>query len=145
MARKKDGDGATWERFFAAYVPRLASHGHRLWDCWRTSLLKDGTPGEGVVISQQTPDPHGRLLDDGNLFVNLESLIDDYIAAVDSLLHACESDDALRATVLRNWDATQFEVRWFPWEGPTTPGTIISFSASASSGGTIAVVKPEPE
>ena len=86
--RKKEGDGAAWEAFFAAHVPNLAAHGRTLWADWRTKLIKDDTPGTLVAIGEGDPRSHGNVYE-GKVFVNLESVADDYIAAVDSVMAAC--------------------------------------------------------
>ena len=138
VQRKPDErQGAAWEAFFAEYVPHFAGNGRRLWEDWRTKLLKDDAPGQSVVISEQTPEPHGHTLASGELFIDLESIADDYTAAVDSVMLACVGDDELRATVIRNWEATRWTVRHYAWAGPPTPGTALyiplAVSASASS------------
>jgi hypothetical protein len=149
-ARKKDSDGATWVAFFQAHVPHLADHAWTLWKDWRTALLKDDSPGPGVVISEHSkePHPHGQIIEAGKVFIDLESAVDDCMAAVDSLLKACADDAELCATVIRNWRATQWGVWTFQWEaGPPAAGTalgvlhVLSASASAS----IASASPDPD
>lgn len=143
--RKKEGDGAAWEAFFAAHVPNLAAHGRTLWADWRTKLIKDDTPGTLVAIGEGDPRSHGNVYE-GKVFVNLESVADDYIAAVDSVMAACGKDEDLARTLVTKWRATQWTVQWLKRDGhpkssarPTTrtPATALyvpqAVSASASS------------
>lgn len=145
-----DKQGRAWASFFADYVPRLRAHGPVLWTDWRTPLLKDDAPGPGVIVGHGEPDAHCATFGD-RLFVDLESAITDFIAALDALLARCANDDGLRAIVLRNWRSTQWTVQAFTgYSASATPvavtsgtvpvsaiATVVSASASTS------VVKPD--
>jgi hypothetical protein len=99
-----------------------------------------------VIIGEHEPAAHCAVFEDDKVFLDLESAIADFIAALDALLAACEEDDHVRTNVLRNWRATQWTVRPFTgYSGSSTPvsvtaGTVpvmaipsvVSASASAS-------------
>ena len=96
------------------------------------------------MISERTPEPHGTIHESGFLFLDLESLVDDYLTALDSLLLACEYDDMLRATVIRNWRATSWEVRWFTFGvGPPMPGTATPIPQTVSASATSSATFPD--
>ena len=122
-----DRQGKAWIVFFERFVPHLGVHGRLLWNQWRTPLLKDDGPGPRIIIGEREPTAHCATFDGDKIFVDLESATDDFIAALDALLAACEGDADLCSVVLRNWRATQWTVRAF--DGRTASSTPVSVTA----------------
>jgi hypothetical protein len=93
-----------WRLYFEEHVPRATDKDALLlWEYWRTTLLKDETPGSGVVITHGSPYLHWTRTSDGRLCVDLESMRDDFTGSVESLMRLLESDATRR----------QASVEWF--------------------------------
>src|SRR5439155_10627393 len=88
---------------------------------WRIALLKDAYPGPGVAISHGQAHGHWRVVNPGGLFINLESMWDDYEQSIDSMIKTLAADDARRENSLE-------------WIGAASAASV-SFSETA--------VKPE--
>jgi hypothetical protein len=120
---------ASWCTFFAEHFPRGDEHAVRLWDYWRTTLCKDEMPGSGVVVSHGQPHGHWKLVDPGQrLYVNLESMWDDYYDSVNPLIEALKQDRARLDETLTWWNGRRWTVQQFGW----TP-VLMTASASASA------------
>lgn len=103
-------DGLIWCRYFDEHVPRRIEHAQLLWDEWRVPLLKDETPGEGVAISHGQPELHWQLTTHG-LFLNLESLWDDYAASVEHFVAMLDADAKRRKIALERWHKLRWAVQ----------------------------------
>jgi len=98
------GEGDQWRLFFDTYFPHGGEHATLLWKDWRIGLLKDDAPGPGVVVSHLHPDAHWQLvLPDHRLFINLESMWDDYESSVVRFIAACDATPDLRSRALGRW------------------------------------------
>ena len=103
--------------------------------------VKDETPGAGVAIAQGQPDAHWQPAGpERKLFLNIESLWDDYEAAVDHFIDACGKDEALRTRALTRWPKRQWTVQLLQVVDPNR-FALIAAQASASSSVTSAVDK----
>src|SRR6266700_4582377 len=102
---RKLGLEAAWRTFFAEHFPRGDEHAERLWKYWRCTLVKDEYPGSGVVISHGQPEPHWTISQPGDrLYVNFESMCQDYYEAVESLISALKNDRPRRDATIIWWN-----------------------------------------
>jgi hypothetical protein len=129
------GDRRGWIRYFVEHFPRGANHADRLWSYWRLPLLKDELPGPQVVIAQAQPFGHWKVLPPaGQLFVNLETMRDDFRASVESLIALLESDEERWEATLQAWRTRRWTVQSFQVPiGPTVSGSVTSGAATAAS------------
>jgi hypothetical protein len=103
-----------------------------LWEYWRNTLVKDEFPGSGVVVSHGQPQAHWQLVEGGTrLYLNLESMQDDFVRSVDSFIEALKVDSPRRRTTLEWWSQRQWSVQVVTWMPASTP---VTSTASASSG-----------
>lgn len=110
-SRLKNHEGQMWCRYFEDYFPRGDGHEKLLWDEWRTPLLKDEVPGGSVLVSHGQPDPHWQLVLPGRrLFINLESMWDDYEESVRRLVAAAEIMPVLRKRLVSRYAERQWRV-----------------------------------
>ncbi len=127
-----EGERTAWRRYFKEHFPRGDEHAVRLWEYWRNTLLKDEFPGSGVVVSHGQPHAHWQLVEPGaRLYVNLESMQDDFVRSVDSFIDALRHDPAGRRTALEWWSQRKWSVQVVTWGEPVV--TTASVSASVSS------------
>ena len=109
-----DGDGEAWVRYFEQHFsPFRALEAKLLWDEWRCKLLKDETPGGGIGISHGSARTHWTRDEDGVLFINLESMWDDFEASVDSFIASLAVDPKRRKIVLARYQARAWTVQPF--------------------------------
>ena len=88
--------GEGLERFFKEHFPRGDQYAGLLWVRWRIALSKDAYPGPGVAISHGQAHGHWHVVNPGGLFINLESMWDDYEQSIDSMIKTLAADDARR-------------------------------------------------
>ena len=112
---KNDGEGEAWCRYFDQHFPPFRGQQAKLlWDDWRTRLLKDETPGGGVVVSHGSARAHWTRDASGRLLVDLESMWDDFEKSVESFIDSLAADPRRRRIVLdryrkRVWTVQQFQ------------------------------------
>lgn len=131
-----EGERTAWRRYFKEHFPRGDEHALRLWEYWRNTLVKDEYPGSGVVVSHGQAQAHWRLVEpDARLYVNLESMQDDFVRSVDSFIEALKRDPARRDMTLEWWSKRRWSVQQVTWSPMTTPvvSTASATSASVSS------------
>jgi hypothetical protein len=113
------GERAAWRQYFAEHFPRGDEHALRLWEYWRNTQVKDEVPGKEVVVSHGQPGAHWQLVvvSDGDtvqteprLFINLESMCDDFEKSVDSFIGLLGRDPVRCASTLENWRKRQWSV-----------------------------------
>lgn len=104
---------------------------------WRIALLKDAYPGPGVAISYGQADGHWHVVNPGGLFINLESMWDDYEQSIDSMIKTLAADDARREESLEWWRGRRWAVQlvqvppvYFGGIGAAS-GVSVSFSETA--------------
>jgi hypothetical protein len=109
--RKSDQrDGTIWNRYFDEHFPRGVEHADLLWNEWRVPLLKDETPGKGVAISHGQPELHWQIMS-GGLYLNLESLWDDYAASVEHFIAMLDTNTERREIALERWEKLRWAVQ----------------------------------
>jgi len=87
--RGKDSETTAWIRYLTRHYPigrNSEADAKLLWVSWRTSLLKEGTPGPRVAVAHGQPVIHWTVEQDGTLCLNLEDAWDDFAASVDSFV-----------------------------------------------------------
>jgi len=104
------GEQNGWIRYFEDHFPRGSEHAKRLFEKWRTTLVKDEMPGRGVAITHGQPQAHWQITASG-LVVDLESMWDDFEASVDRFLAEIEADDEHRSRVLSHFEKTRWTVQ----------------------------------
>jgi len=100
-----------WMRFFKEHFPRGDKYAELLWGRWRIALLKDAYPGPGVAISHGQAHGHWQVVNPGGLFINLESMWDDYEQSIDSMIKTLAADDAGREKSLEWWRGRRWAVQ----------------------------------
>jgi hypothetical protein len=124
---------AGWRQYFREHFPRGDAHGLRLWDDWRGRLVKDEFPGEGVAVSHGQPHVHWRLVDPGQrLFIDLESMWDDFERSVESFMALLASDEDRRRATLEKWQRRQWSVQQVVFSDPNPPGVDSTASVASS-------------
>jgi len=138
-----------WLTYFREHFPRGDEHARRLWEDWRGRLVKDEFPGEGVAVSHGQPHAHWQIVDPGQrLFLDLESLADDFERSVGSFVGLLGRDATRRARTLEKWQRRQWSVQQVtfvteqiqPRGVLTTASTQVFSTHSASASGTSRVV-----
>lgn len=133
----EQGERAAWRQYFGEHFPRGEEHALLLWESWRNTLLKEETPGSGVLISHGQPHGHWRVFDPGGLYVNLESMWDDFEESVDSMVALLAADPERRSRSIEWWASRQWSVQLF-----TLLPALMTTSASAASSATFARLRP---
>ncbi len=147
-ARKSEGEGAAWQRYFVDYFPagrNSPTDADFLWREWRTRLLKHESP-RGIAHGQSHA--HWHPLPGGGFCVNLESMWDDFEYSAARFLEALQADESRCEVVLRRWRERSWTVRPIPvapserlFPSPTLfPGSI---SASVAAGATVLSAAPD--
>jgi hypothetical protein len=132
-------EGKAWQQFFDEHFPRGGEHGLRLWEDWRGRLVKDEFPGSRVAVSHGQPHGHWRVDSKQRLYINLESMWDDFAQSVDSLIELLASNEERRARTLEKWHRRQWSVEQVVFgEDPAAQTT-----ASISSATSISVWRPD--
>jgi hypothetical protein len=102
-------EGKGWGEFFTEHFPRGDSDAELLWTDWRTRLLKDETPGSGVVITHGQGFAHWKRVEPGNkLCIDLEMMWDDYGTAVNHFIEMLQAEPERRDKALARWH----DLRW---------------------------------
>jgi hypothetical protein len=125
------GERKGWHQFFHEHFPRGKEHAELLWVRWRNALLKDAYPGPGVAISHGQAHGHWQLTGAG-LFINLESMWDDYEQSIDSMISMLDADDARRAKSLEWWRGRRWTVQVVHVPAVYLGGTGAASAASVS-------------
>ena len=99
---------------------------------WRTELLKRGTVGPGVAITNGQPWSHWRLGENDVLLINLEDMWADYEWSVERFIGFLHHTPDRRALALERHAASTYQVRTFSFYGPDgATGATASASAAA--------------
>jgi hypothetical protein len=149
----KDSESETdaWVRYFVRCFPEDRNHAadaRLLFDDWRTSLIKNGAPGERVVVC------HGRQLNShwvwdrhDRLSIDLESMWDDFERSLGEFEKYLREDPTRRAIALDRFrkKGTFSVEELIPRDFGALAGATVfdssgAFSASASS--SLSVIKP---
>jgi hypothetical protein len=149
-ASRLNAPGATerqgWLQYFDEHFPRGRAHGLRLWEDWRGRLVKDEFPGKRVAVSHGQPHLHWKLVDpEQRLFIDLESMWEDFERSVESLMELLGSDDDRRGKTLEKWRRRQWSVQQVVFSEPKPAGvtSTASVASSLSVGSTSAWHPPE--
>lgn len=130
-----ESETAAWVRFLSEHYPDGRNDkdaAKLLFKDWRTSLLKDDTPGVDVVITHGQPQLHWQRDEKGSLGLNLEDAWDDFETAVDSFVDSLR-DSLRRDLVLGRWEKHRWEIRPFASSvRALAEATVMDAPASAS-------------
>jgi hypothetical protein len=108
----------------------------------RGRLVKDEFPGKRVAVSHGQPRAHWKLVDPGQrLYIDLESMWEDFERSVESLMELLASNDERRAKTLERWRRRQWSVQQVVFTDPKPAG--VSSTASVSSTSTSVWHPPE--
>jgi hypothetical protein len=119
-----------WLQYFDEHFPRGGAHGLILWEDWRGRLVKDEFPGKRVTVSHGQPHAHWRLDSGQRLFINLESMWEDFERSVAAFTELLASDDERRGRTLEKWRRRQWSVQQIVFD--EQPGMTTTSTASAS-------------
>lgn len=125
-----------WVQYLEEHFPKGKEHAERLWIYWRISLLKNECPGSRVVISHGQPHFHWQIVDPGaRLYINLESMWDDFERSVDHFLRMLSTNPERQEAALAWWAKHQYSVQTVRLVHPlpTSIESVASASASASA------------
>jgi hypothetical protein len=100
-----------WMQYFSEHFPRGDEHAERLWIRWRVAQLKDEYPGHGVAVSHGQPHGHWQMIEPWGLFIDLESMRDDFVKSVDSFIEMLRSDELRRSAALEYWAKHRWSVQ----------------------------------
>jgi hypothetical protein len=101
-----------WLLYFKEHFPRGDEHALRLWDDWRGRLVKDEFPGTLVAVSHGQSRAHWILVEPGQrLFINLESMWDDFERSVESFMQLLASDEERRGKTLEKFRRRRWTVQ----------------------------------
>jgi hypothetical protein len=104
-------DGETWRKYVTTFFPEgrnAPEDAQRLWEGWRTSLLKNGQPI--VPVTHGQPHLHWRR-EGGRPVLNLEDAWDDYRHSVERFIEHLRSYPDERAKTLERWRDRSWTVR----------------------------------
>jgi hypothetical protein len=126
MVQTHNGDGSGWIEYVTCYFPPERNgdvDAKLLWVEWRTRLLKDATPGEGVVITHGHRDCHWKRETGGTgaLCVNLESMWDDFVYSVEKMVKRLRDEPDRRRIVIERWRSRSWTVRPFASQQSSVP------------------------
>jgi hypothetical protein len=99
----REGEGQGWRTYFREHFPRGDAHAPLLWEDWRVQLLKDESPGKRVLVSHGQPEWHWKLDSRQRLFIDLESMWEDFERSVESFIGLLAFDDERRSKTLQEW------------------------------------------
>jgi hypothetical protein len=134
-------EGQAWVRYVSAFFPSGRNEdkdAKLLWTDWRTQLVKYETPG-AVAVSHGQPEAHWSRDANGILFLNLESLWDDFEHSVDGLIASLRHDKELYAKVLSKWRERAVVVRPFYSGEAVSTASVSVATASFSSGAVLGI------
>jgi len=127
--RSSDREGQGWCRFFREHFPRGDAHAPLLWGEWRVPLLKDETPGAGIVITHGQGWFHWQMTDVG-LCIDLEPMWNDFEQSVEAFVTSLSADSQRRRAPVERWRDCRWEVKQVT---AAAPGLYVSTAASVSS------------
>jgi len=142
--RANESETESWIRYVMGHFPggrNGEAEARVLWSDWRTSLLKQNTPGGGVVVTHGQPTIHWVCDQHRRLCVNLDDAWDDFESSVDSFVAHLQTSPR-RNIVLRRWRKAAWTVEAFIPADPLVPvatcmtasvGTSITMSLAARS------------
>ncbi|HJX46712.1 MAG TPA: hypothetical protein VJ375_02615 [Gaiellaceae bacterium] len=143
-AKRKGNNAVLYKRFVVEHFPEHRGYGdeayaEQLWD-FRCAFVKDKRTGPFVLI-HNSPGDHLQPSADGRSMLNLESLIDDFRAAVDDLAGILRASTVMRAVAASEVALRQVTVT-APHDGSASPSLthnpttvrLITGGANAASG-----------
>jgi hypothetical protein len=112
--RASESETDAWVRYVSEHFPpgrNDAADARLLFGQWRTPLLKDDTPGTGLVITHGQPVLHWQRDGDGRLCIDLETMWADFESSVDHLIEYLRSTPDRRAVALKRWQESAWTVQ----------------------------------
>jgi hypothetical protein len=137
---RQDSESETdaWVRYLSSHYPAGRNgrdDARLLFGDWRTSLLKEDTPGAGIAITHGQSSIHWQLDTRGRLCLNLEDAWDDYAASANSFVAHLQTSPR-RKIVLNRWRKQRWVVEPFvPAVGALAGATVMDMPLSASVSG----------
>lgn len=113
--QKAESETDAWVRYVTRHFPpgrNDADDARLLFGDWRTSLLKEDTPGPRVAITHGQSVIHWKRDQHGRLCLNLEDVWDDYTASVGSFI-AYLRVSPRRKVVLARWRKQRWAIEPF--------------------------------
>jgi hypothetical protein len=132
--RGSESETESWVRHIVDHFPEGRNgeaDARLLFADWRTSLLKNGTPGPRVPITHGQPHAHRARDTEGRLCLNLEGAWDDYAASVESFMADLHTSPR-RQIVLDRWRKQRWTVEPFSAIDMIASATVMDAPASAS-------------
>ncbi len=133
--RKGESETDAWVRYLVKHFPagrNSEADARPLFSDWRTSLLKQDTPGPRVTVTHGQSALHWQRDESGHVCLNLEDAWDDYAASVDSFIEHLRVS-LRRKVVLARWRKQRRVVEPFiPTSGAIAGATGMSSPMSAS-------------
>jgi hypothetical protein len=130
----REGERAGWRLYFREHFPRGDDKEAKLlWDRWRCALIKDEYPGPGVAISHGQPHAHWKVVEPGGLFINLESMWDNFEESVDSFIEMLDREPARRVGAIEWWTNRQYSVQGVALTLPTATASVSNSMSVASA------------
>lgn len=145
-ARPGQGERAGWKRYFAEHWPRGdEKQALLLWEHWRCPLVKDECPGPGVAISAGQPHGHWKVVEPrGMLYLNLESLWDDFKQSVESFMLLLADDPERRRVALERQAKRRYTVQSVTIAEASAGMFVTGFVPVASASASASALKQEP-
>jgi hypothetical protein len=141
--RASESETDAWVRYVAEQFPpgrNDAADAKRLFAHWRTPLLKDDTPGAGLVITHGQPALHWQRDGDGRLCIDLESMWADFESSVDHLIEYLRTTPDRRIVALKRWRESAWSVQAFQFASVSNATMPVSGASAMGS----ATVGPGP-
>lgn len=121
----EESETRSWVRYVTTYFPpgrNGSSDAELLFKKWRTPLLKDGAPGPEVVVTHGQPHTHWTRDSEGRLWIDLESMWDDFDSSVGRFIGHLQSDPDRLAVAAERWRKNTWTVQAFrPISAATVP------------------------
>ncbi len=114
--RSSDSETDAWVRYMSEHFPPTRndpSDARLLFGDWRTSLLKDDSPGSLVPITHGQSHAHWRRDEHGRLCINLGDMWAGFEHSVDHFIGYLRATDERRSIVLSRWRQTTIVVEPF--------------------------------
>lgn len=132
---KRESETDAWVRYISSHYPAGRNDptaARLLFGDWRTSLLKDNTPGPGIAITHGQSSIHWQRDERGRLCLNLEDAWDDYAVSVTSFVEHLGRSPR-RKIVLKRFKQQHWVVEPFvPAAGMIAGATVMDMPLSAS-------------
>jgi hypothetical protein len=149
--RAVESQTGAWTRYFTGYFPpprNAATDADLLWREWRTSLLKHGAPGEGVLVTHGQPPAHWHR-SAGRLCIDLESMWDDFAESVERFLDFVRANPERAAIIIPRAQRGRVEIVTFDYLSTATVATTglagpVTASATAASMSHLVRLTPKP-